>query len=165
MNESAPAKKNMSLRKKSAARLAAVQCLYQAALTGQNAKPAQMVNAYRKHRDEDEREDVKTLAKESPPDYTVLTKLLTAVIDYAEPIDKVVDQCITPAWRKERMSPVLLAILRAGIAELAYFPALKPAIIVSEYVDIAGRFLGDKEVAFVNASLNAVAPSLRRLDG
>ena len=145
---------NRSLQEKSAARLAAVQLLYKTALTGGKLAPARLMAEYQEYLAEEEKPPVK-------PNATLLSKLLEGMEAHGEAIEPWVEQCITGAWKKERMSPLLLAILRLGIFELAHFRETKTPVIVNEYATLTGRFFGAAETGFVNAALNAVAVELR----
>ncbi len=138
---------NKSLKEKSAARLAAVQLLYQAAITGGKASAEYLPEA-------DGKDDVK-------PNATLLKKLLDGVSAHAAEIEPWVEKTPTAEWKKERMSPLMLAIFRLAVFELAHFSDTKPAIIINEYVTLTGRFFGEAETGFVNAALQSIAAELR----
>ena len=138
---------NRSLKEKSAARLAAAQALYQAAITGGKASAEYLP-------DDEGRDDVK-------PNAGLLKKLLEGSAAHAAELEPWVEKALTAEWKKERLSPLLLAILRLAVFELAHFRDTKPAIIINEYVTLTGRFFGEAETGFVNAALQAIAAELR----
>ena len=155
----AKAKPNLSLRRKSSARQAAVQALYQLSITGETLKPEKLVAQFRKQVEENP-EDRSVV--NVPPHYTLMESLLSGIRDHRAEIDGLINEHLTASRKRERMSALSIAILQAAIYELRFHEELKPAILIKEYGDLAGKFLDGGEVDFVTALLNKLAPKLRR---
>ncbi len=138
----------------SAARLAAVQALYQMTLSG---SPAQkVIGEFLHHRlgagDEGSVADA---------DRTLFVTLVEGVATREEELDSMIDSNLANDWNMDRIQPVLLAVLRAGAFELLACGQVPPRVVITEYVDIAHAFLEDGEPAFVNAVLDRLAHVLR----
>lgn len=149
----------LSLRKKSSARLAAVQCLYRRRLMGENAGPDALVKDYLEQWQDDKDAGERVLSRDAEPDKSLLRKLVgTAVAQEAE-IDSLTRSLLSESWTVERMSPLLLAILACALVELRFAPGLNPAIVIDEYVTITGRFFESAEMGFINGLLDTLAKS------
>lgn len=75
-----------------------------------------------------------------------------------------IDGLITPAakkWRLDRMAAVDRNILRIAVCEMLYEPALGPAIIINEAVEVAKRYGGEDSAVFVNGVLDAVGKTIK----
>ena len=75
----------------------------------------------------------------------------------------VIDAAIQAAsknWRLARMAVVDRNILRIAVSELQYEPALVPAIVMDEAIEIAKRYSGEESAVFVNGVLDAVVRGL-----
>lgn len=139
---------NKSLREKSAARLAAAQILYSAALRHEPVDVKCIM------------EDYGDYMGKVRPNMALLHKLLEGVATHGTRLESWLDKTLTGTWKKERMSPLMLAILRLAIFELADSQTAAP-VIVSEYVTLASQFFNEQETGFVNAALNSIAVELR----
>jgi len=142
---------NKSLREKSAARMAAAQMLYANALNGSKPDPARMLQEHDGYLSENK----------TQPNMALLKKLLEGVVTHGNTLEPWIDKALTGDWKKDRMSPLLLAILRLAVFELAEMRQTASPIIVNEYVTLTGQFFGDAETGFMNAVLNALAVELR----
>jgi len=89
------------------------------------------------------------------------TWIVEKILDNGEAIDKAI-QSASKNWRLARMAVVDRNILRIAVAELLYEPALGPAIVMNEAIEIAKRYSGEESAVFVNGVLDAVG---RRLAG
>jgi len=149
-------KKHLSLgyRKKSAARLAAVQTLYDMEISKISALDALKNCQYYKGKNLEDEAAVGS-------DTALLTKLVEGVTDNKEMIDTLISSCLTADWKIGRLDKVLLSILRAGIGEIYLFPEVKQQIILSEYVEVSRAFYDEKEPGLVNAILQKAADQLR----
>ena len=141
--------------KKSAARLGAVQALYQMDLA---QTPVNDVLAeFESHWLGQEVEG--TLL----PDADV--KLFRAVVEGAlsnqRRIDPLLDNALSGGWPLKRVEAVLRAVLRAGVAELISRPEVPARVVIAEYVNVAGAFLDRDETGMVNAVLDVLARDLR----
>lgn len=137
------------------ARLAAVQALYQIALTG--ADPAVVITEFLRHR------LGKTIEEGGVPDGDpqLFADLVRGAAATKDELDDMVAAVLDPDWSVERLELLLLAILRAGAYEISARRDLPIRVAISEYVSIAAAFLGDRETGLVNGILDRIARSLR----
>ncbi|MEM7439752.1 MAG: transcription antitermination factor NusB [Pseudomonadota bacterium] len=144
-----------SKNRKSAARLFAVQALFQMEAAGSGLED--VVAEFLTHRFGAPEEDREWL--EGHVDlFETLTK--EAVIHQAR-IDQATNAALVDRWPISRIDPTLRAIFRAGGAELIAGDA--PAkVVMSEYIDITKDFFPEgKEAGLVNAVLDVMAKELR----
>lgn len=148
-------KQNPSLQKKTAARVAAVQCLYTLAILGEAQIPADNIVEELRERLHDNREEQKLLVGVPfEPNYALMKALLEGVRDHREELNARMDERLRTGWKRERMSPLLVAILRCSMVELSLEKPTKPAIVIDEYTRIARNFLSDMEANFVHGFLS-----------
>ena len=135
------------------ARVAAVQTLYQAELTGKAIKAA--AEDMRRHYLGQAVDDMSLVA-----DRKFFDQLIQAVEANG---DKLIDltQGALENRRLERMELILQSILVAGAGELLGVSEAPPKVTISEYVDIADDFFGHSEAALVNAALDRIARLVR----
>lgn len=147
MTAKGPDKKQM----KSAARLYAVQALFQMEVSGQPV-PAVLAE-FETHRfgatyDEGEFVD---------GDVAHFRAVVGSAVNFQGKIDQMTDRALSVAWPIDRIDPVLRALFRAAGAELVDM-ATPPRVTITEYVDVAKAFFPDgKEPKFVNAVLDHMA--------
>lgn len=139
----------------SAARLAAVQALYQIALADGSAKT--VIEEFLRHRIGKEGDESIATA-----DRTLFGILVEGVAERGEELDSMIAANLAEDWSMERIQPILLALLRAGTFELLAREDVPPRVVITEYVDIAHAFFEDREPAFVNAVLDRLAHVLRQ---
>jgi len=157
MTEKTPKPVPLSLRRKSSARLAAVQCLYRLKINDEKVSPTKLFDDYMQQWYEDKASPNRAMSFGAAPDRTLFLKLAAGVIGNTEEIEATIQGSIGEKWKLSRMSPVLVAIISCAIYELKYLSALKPAVIVNEYVTLTGRFFGEQEIGFVNGLLDKLA--------
>ena len=87
------------------------------------------------------------------------TWIVEKILDNGEAIDGAI-QSASKNWRLARMAVVDRNILRIAVAELLYEPALVPAIVMNEAIEIAKRYSGEESAVFVNGVLDAVGRRL-----
>jgi N utilization substance protein B len=88
--------------------------------------------------------------------------ILSGVVNRQKQLDPVLRNALTDDWPLSRLDSTLRAILRAGAYELTSIKDLPPAVVISEYVDIARAFYEEgEEPRMVNAVLDRIAKSLR----
>jgi N utilization substance protein B len=153
-----PAHRSPKAQRRGAARLAAVQALYQMELTGALADRVLREFAnYRFYPQQDSADD------EQPAETD--RELFDAIVRGGEAQREELDALISPAlasgWTLERMDRVLRATLRAGAYELLARPQTPARVVISEYVEVANAFYEGKEPGFVNGVLDRIARSLR----
>lgn len=136
---------------RSAARLYAVQALFQMEVTTQTVDAiVAEFETYRFGATYDE-------AELSEANVDLFRKLVGDAVNWQARIDQMTDRALVAKWPIARIDPTLRALFRAGGAELIEGEA-PPKVVISEYVDIAKAFFPDgKEARFVNAVLDHMA--------
>ncbi|MBX3597206.1 MAG: transcription antitermination factor NusB [Rhizobiaceae bacterium] len=141
--------------KRGAARLAAVQALYQMDVTGSGVlETTAEYESFRLGKEVDG-----ALYREADAQW--FRDILAGVVENQKTIDPFIRQSLTEDWPLSRLDSTLRAILRAGTYELMRRTDVPVAVIVSEYVDIAKAFYEDDEPKLVNAVLDRVARRVR----
>lgn len=136
---------------RSAARLAAVQALYQMELTGGSLKSAEVEFETRWIGAEIEGDQYRDA------DIAHFRALLRAAVDLQARIDQLTDAALVEKWPLARIDPTLRALFRAAGAELVAMDT-PPKVAITEFVDVAKAFFDDgREAKFVNAVLDHVA--------
>ncbi|MFC7451701.1 transcription antitermination factor NusB [Insolitispirillum peregrinum] len=87
--------------------------------------------------------------------------LVRGVAGMRERLDEVIDASLAQGWDAERLQPVLRSVLRCGLYELMEREDVPPRAAVAEYVDIARSFYDGPEAGLVNAVLDRLARQLR----
>jgi len=142
---------------RSAARLAAVQALYQMEISG--ATTEDVLADFTAGKLPRETEATYT---ESEGDLDLFKLLVTNAVDRQATVDRAIARNLAKNWRLERIDAVARAILRTGCVELEQQRETPVAVIVDEFVEIAKSFFDGPEPGFVNATLDACAKDLRR---
>ena len=148
--------KNPASLARSAARLAAVQALYQ-----QQMEPtslARLLDEFHRHRLGQEVEG-EHYAK---ADVDFFDDVVRGVDARREEIDELLTARLASGWTLARLDKTMLQILRAGTYELIARSDVPKAAAISEYVDVAKAFFDDREAKFVNGILDAVAKEAGR---
>jgi len=140
---------------RSAARLAAVQALYQMDVTGKGI--ADSLAEFESHWIGREIEG----AEYKPAEIAYFRNILEGVLADQIAIDREVDTTLSEGWPLKRIEAVMRAILRAGDYELRSRGDVPARVIVSEYVDIAGAFFEREEAGMINAVLDTLARKTR----
>lgn len=138
-----------------AARLGAVQALYQMDVGG-STLPA-VVAEFESHRLGRELEGQQLL----PADLAFFRTLVGGVVEAQRRIDPVIDGALPPTWPLTRVDLTLRAILRCGVFELLERRDVPARVVITEYVDIANAFFEADEPGLVNGVLDAVARQAR----
>jgi N utilization substance protein B len=139
-----------------AARLAAVQAIYQMELTGDDAES--VAQEFCQHRFGE------LTAADAEPDESFFTDLVRGVPHHQVEIDRSIAESLSEGWKLERIDSILRAILRAGIYELVARKDVPAKVVIDEYLDIAHAFFAGEEPAFVNALLDRVAHRKRAVE-
>lgn len=140
---------------KSAARLYAVQALFQMEAADQSADAVQ--EEFETHRFGAQIEGDEL----AEGDVDLFRKLLGDAVTWQAKIDQMTDRALDDGWPIKRIDPTLRAVFRAAGAELVGTDT-PPKVIISEYVDVAKAFFPEgKEAKFVNAVLDTVAREAR----
>ncbi|HEX5184117.1 MAG TPA: transcription antitermination factor NusB [Allosphingosinicella sp.] len=143
-------------RSRSAARLAAVQALYQHEM--EPIPIPALLHQFHHHRLGATIEGVEYA--EAEVDF--FDDLVSGARARAEEIDSLIAARLTPDWPLHRLDRPMRQILRAGTYELVARVDVPTASVISEYVDVAKAFYGQREAGFVNGILDAVAKDVRK---
>ena len=157
MARNAPAsdKEARKANKRGAARLAAVQALYQMDLAGSGLN--EILAEFEKHWIGREVEGAQYL----PAEKAFFQDIVTGVVREQRTLDPLIDAALAERWPLKRIETVLRAMLRAGAYELSHRRDVPARVVVSEYADVAAAFVERDEVGMVNAVLDQLAHSLR----
>jgi N utilization substance protein B len=141
--------------RRGAARLAAVQALYQMdiAATPLNEALAQFETHWIGREVEGE--------EYLPAEAAHFRDIVRGVVDDQRRLDPMIDKALEKGWPLKRIETVLRAILRAGVYELDRKPDVPARVVVTEYVDVAHAFVDSGETGMVNAVLDQLARELR----
>ncbi|WP_146587690.1 transcription antitermination factor NusB [Puniceibacterium confluentis] len=146
---------NMKRKMKSAARLYAVQALFQmehSSLTVDQVRLEFLDHRFGATYEGDEMME---------GDVTLFTKTIEDAVAWQAKIDQMADRAIVAKWAIARIDPTIRALFRAAGAELVNSDT-PPRVVIKEYVDIAGAFYPEgKEPSFVNAVLDHMARDAR----
>jgi N utilization substance protein B len=144
---------NPSVARRSAARLAAVQVLYQMEMTGADAEQALQ--------DAKDRRAAEPKGRMAEPDSSLLNQVVRGVAAQLADLDGHVGGALSTDWTVDRLEAVLRAIVRAGAWELSARPQTPARVCISEWVDVAHAFYSGPEPGLVNAVLDRLAQTLR----
>jgi transcription antitermination protein NusB len=142
-------------RSRSAARLAAVQALYQHDMEG--TPVARLLHEFHEHRLGATIEDEKY--HDAERDF--FDDIVTGAEARKSDIDSLISGRLAEGWTLERLDRPMRAILRAGAYELIARPDVPVATVITEYVDVAHAFYDKRESGFVNGLLDAIAKEAR----
>ena len=146
---------NTRSQSRSAARLAAVQALYQHRMEG--TALAKLLDEFHQHRLGREIEDEHYAAA----DVDFFDDLVGGTLARSGEIDALLAERLAEGWSLERLDRTMLQILRAGAYELLARPDVPVGTAISEYVDVAHAFFNAREAGFVNGILDKVAKAVR----
>ena len=140
---------------RAAARLAAVQALYQQDM--EQTPLVQLLDEFHRHRlgaeiDEDQYADAEV---------AFFDDLVKGVMARRDEIDALLSGKLAAGWKIERLDKTMLQILRAGAYELLARADVPTGSAISEYVDVAHAFFEAREAKFVNGLLDAIAKAVR----
>jgi N utilization substance protein B len=141
--------------KRGAARLGAVQALYQMEIAG--TELADVVTEFENFRLG--REIDGDTYREADPDF--FREIVAGVVAYQRDIDPRVDATLVEGWPLRRIDVTLREILRAGTFELLKRKDIPARVVIAEYVDVAKAFFGEDEPRIVNGVLDKIARVLR----
>ncbi len=143
-------------RSRSAARLAAVQALYQQEM--EETPLPRLLKEFHDHRLGATIEDEQY--HEAERDF--FDDIVIGVDSRRSEIDQAISGKLAAGWSLERLDRPMRAILRAGAYELVARADVPVGSVISEYVDVAHAFYDKREAGFVNGLLDAIAKEVRR---
>jgi N utilization substance protein B len=141
--------------RRGAARLAAVQALYQMEIAGTGLN--EILAEFESHWMGREVEGAQYL----PAEAAFFREIVAGVLREQRSLDPLVDTTLAQGWPLKRVDAILRAVLRAGAYELAHRSDIPARVVVSEYVDIANAFIDSEETGMVNAVLDTIAHQFR----
>lgn len=145
----------LPLAPRSAARVAAVQALYQMDLAATDLND--VIGEFEAFRFGPDAED-RMLAD---ADRDFFRSLLRGVVRRQREIDPMIDRQLAEGWRLTRIDSILRAILRVAALELVERSDVPARVVITEYVNTAHAFLGGDEPRVVNGVLDKLARRLR----
>jgi len=140
---------------RSAARLAAVQALYQHDMEG--TPLPRLLKEFHDHRLGATIED----AQYHDAERDFFDDIVIGAESRREEIDALISGKLAEGWSLERLDRPMRAILRAGAYELIARADVPVGSVISEYVDVAHAFFDKRESGFVNGLLDAIAKNVR----
>lgn len=139
-----------------AARLGAVQALYQMEVSG--ASTDDVIAEFSAGKLPRETEATYT---DSEGDLELFKVLVEKAVERQRTLDRAIARHLSKGWKLERLDAVARAILRAGAAELEQCRDTPKAVVIDEFIEIANAFFEGPEPGFINATLDACADDLR----
>ncbi len=151
----AVATESRKANKRGAARLAAVQALYQMDLAGTGLN--EILTEFESHWLGGDVEGAQYL----PAEAAFFRDIVGGVVREQRTLDPQIDAALASGWPLKRVEAVLRAVLRAGAYELACRRDVPARVVMSEYVDVASAFVDKDETGMINAVLDQLARALR----
>ena len=140
---------------RSAARLAAVQALYQMDMEG--TALARLLDEFHQHRLGEIIDDVELAEAE----VEFFDDIVRGVDARRQEIDDLLAGYLAQGWSLTRLDRTTLQILRCGTYELMARPDVPTGAAIGEYIDVAKAFFEDREAKFVNGVLDRVGKAVR----
>lgn len=141
---------------RSAARLAAVQALYQQEM--EDVPVEALIREFHQHRLGATIDEVEYAEAE----IDFFDDIVRGVSARREEIDALIEGRLAGGWTLKRLDRAMRQILRAGVYELVARPDVTAASVINEYVEVAKAFFDERETGFVNGLLDAIATEARK---
>ncbi|MBR0994004.1 transcription antitermination factor NusB [Bradyrhizobium japonicum] len=141
--------------RRGAARLAAVQALYQMDIAGAGIND--IFAEFESHWLGNEVEGDTYL----PAEAAFFRDVVSGVVRDQTKLDPLIDEALSKGWPLKRIEAILRAVLRAGAYELQHRKDVPGRVVVSEYVDVANAFVDREETGMVNAVLDQIGRQFR----
>jgi N utilization substance protein B len=141
--------------RRGAARLAAVQALYQMDIAGTGLN--EILAEFESHWIGREVEGNQYL----PAEAAFFRDVVGGVVREQRKLDPLIDAALERSWPLKRIEAILRAVLRAGAYELDHRRDVPARVVVTEYVDVAGAFVDRDETGMANAVLDQLARDMR----
>lgn len=143
------------VNKRGAARLAAVQAIYQMDMTGTSI--SEVVEEYESLRIGKEVDGEEYLSA----DLSWFRSLVAGVVREQRELDPMIHKTLPDDWPLSRIDTLLRAVLRCGAFELKNRQDVPSRVVINEYIEIAKAFFEQDEPRLVNAVLDRLARELR----
>jgi N utilization substance protein B len=154
-NSKKPAGAEKKANRRGAARLAAVQALYQMDIAGAGIND--IFAEFESHWLGNEVEGDTYL----PAEAAFFRDVVSGVVRDQKKLDPLIDEALSKGWPLKRIEAILRAVLRAGAYELEHRKDVPGRVVVSEYVDVANAFVDREETGMVNAVLDQIGRQFR----
>jgi N utilization substance protein B len=141
--------------RRGAARLAAVQALYQMDIAGAGVN--EIFAEFESHWLGREVEGAEYL----PAEAAFFRDVVSGVVREQRRLDPLIDAALARGWPLKRIEALLRAVLRAGAYELDHRRDVPARVVVSEYADVASAFVDADETGMINAVLDQLARQMR----
>ncbi|GGI71870.1 N utilization substance protein B [Polymorphobacter multimanifer] len=142
-----------------AARLGAVQALYQQAMTGDTIP--RLLNEFHHHRLGESPDGAGPGVEMAEADVAFFDDLVMGASARAEELDGLVAGALAAGWTLERLDRPMQALLRLATYELVARADVSAATVIEAYVALSKAFHDDKQAGFVNGLLDTVARQVR----
>ena len=129
-----------------AARLGAVQALYQMEMSGDGAE--EVAAEFAEHR---------FAELPATPDGEFFHAVVNGVPQHQVEIDRAIAGALSEKWKLERVDSILRAILRCAVFELVARRDVPAKVVIDESVAVSGAFFGGDEPGVVKAALDTLA--------
>src|SRR5204862_6789456 len=136
--------KDKKANRRGAARLAAVQALYQMDIAGAGLND--IFAEFESHWLGGEVEGDKYL----PAEAAFFRDVVSGGVRDQKKLDPLIDEALSKGWPLKRIEAILRAVLRAGAYELEHRKDVPGRVVVAEYVDVANAFVDRHEAVIVN---------------
>lgn len=150
--------------RRGAARLAAVQALYQMDVAGTDIEAVigEFVGVrFPAAADTESTDEGSSEGIAEGADATFFAEILRGVVRRQRDIDPAIDQSLAEGWRLVRIDSIVRASLRAGLFELIERPDVPARVVINEYIEVAHAFFDGDEPKVVNGVLDRLAKRLR----
>lgn len=159
MNPASAGRTPQKANKRGAARLAAVQALYQMDVADSDLETT--LAEFEAHRLGGDIEGERLIGA----DAAFFRDLVAGVVRMQRRVDSEIDITVEEGWPLRRLDLTLRALLRTAVYELIERRDVPPRVVITEYVDIARAFFeGGDEPGIVNAVLDRIARRERAKD-
>ena len=142
-------------QKRAAARLAAVQALYQMDVAAKGLN--EIFAEFETHWTGREVEGIELVE----PDNEFFRRIIKGVLDEQVELDRAANKLLAEGWPLKRVEAVMRAVFRAAGYEFKKRRDIPARVVITEYVDVAAAFLAREETGMVNAVLDKLAREYR----
>ena len=148
--------KPVPVRKRTAARLGAIQVNYEVGMTNISLQNA--MSHFLSHYAQDIADEMQ-VKKIDEGHFNELSALMA---DKKDELDGLISERLDIGWSLDRLARHELSALRAALVELCYMPHIPAKAVISEYASLTDAYQGD--VKFVNAIIDRIARDVRKVE-
>ena len=151
----APSKSKYDVAARRAARLGAVQALYQMDMN--QVSTDEVIDEFVNHRLGQSLEGVDYA--EADEDHFAL--IIRGVVETQVKIDREIENSLASGWTMSRIDSILRAVLRCASFELMSLLDMPARVVINEYLDVTHAFFETDEPKFINGMLDRIAKNIR----